>query len=118
MPTAPLSAETAERYTALEAETRRELEQTREQLPIDQLIHQSASEAISWPNARRRSPAGARHGDQPELQPRRCQDPYTTAHEVNLRLFDAQPGRATQLRQEQVRERQNPSRQALSLLSI
>jgi two-component system sensor histidine kinase DegS len=117
--TAP--ADPAERFAALEADTRRELEQTREQLnEIQLLLQQSANEADKL--AQREAAITSRVRDMEiNLENYSRSDIktlYTTAHEVGLRLFMMRSQvEQLQMRQEHVKERQSHLGVILGLLT-
>ncbi|MCC6626441.1 MAG: hypothetical protein IT340_03450, partial [Chloroflexi bacterium] len=110
----------ADRLTTLEAETRRELDQSREQLTeIQLLLQQSANEADKL--AQREGAITSRVRDMEiNLENYSRSDVkslYTSAHEVGLRLFMMRSQvEQLQMRQEHIKERQAQLGLVLSLL--
>ena len=110
MSISPVPVDPAERFAALEAETRRELDHTREQLSeIQLLLQQSTNEADKL--AQREQAITSRVRDMEiNLENYSRSDVktlYTTAHEVGLRLFMMRSQvEQLQMRQEHVKERQ------------
>lgn len=121
MSIANVPVDPTERFAALEADTRRELEQTREQLnEIQLLLQQSANEADKL--AQREAAITSRVRDMEiNLENYSRSDVkalYTTAHEVGLRLFMMRSQvEQLQMRQEHVKERQSHLGIILGLLN-
>lgn len=118
---ATATTDPGERFRELEAKTRKELDQTREQLTeIELLLQQSSSEAEKL--AQRETAITTRIRDMEinleNYSRADIKTLYTTAHDLGLRLFMMR-GQVEQLqmRQEQVRERQEYLTLILSLLT-